>query len=134
MHSFEDVRAYLAAKFELGDNDPYVISFELDMDDGRVQGVYLAELDTEQGRKYLRVSSPIAPIGEMDPARCLRFNWEQRVGFLALSDIDGVAYLHLCENRPFDSLSEEELEGMLREIGVLADSLERAMHRGRDVG
>lgn len=134
MNSFEDVRAYLAANYELGDNDPYVISFELDVEDGRVQGVYLAELDSEQGRKFLRVSSPIAPIGEMDATRCLRFNWEQRVGYLALHDIDGVPYLHLCENRPFDSLSDQDLDHIVREIGSLADSLERAMHRGRDVG
>jgi hypothetical protein len=134
MHSFEDVRGYLAANYELGDNDPYVISFELDVEEGRLQGVYLAELDTEQGRKYLRVSSPIAPIGDMDATRCLRFNWEQRVGFLALSDIDGVPYLHLCENRPFDALTEADLDHIVREIGTLADSLEHAMHRGRDVG
>lgn len=134
MNSFEDVRAHLAAKYELHDNDPYVITFDLDLDEGRVQGIYLAELDTDEGRKYLRVSSPIAPLAATDAAKCLRFNWEQRVGYLALSDIDGQAYLHLCENRPFVGLGAAELEYIVREIGGLADSLEQAMHKGRDVG
>ncbi len=134
MNSFEDVRAHLAAQYELHDNDPYVITFDLDLDEGRVQGIYLAELETEEGRKYLRVSSPIAPIDATDAIKCLRFNWEQRVGYLALSDIDGQAYLHLCENRPFAGLSAIELDFIVREIGGLADSLEQAMQRGRDVG
>jgi hypothetical protein len=134
MHSFEDVRSFLATRHALRDNDPYVISFEMSLDDGRRQGVFLAELDTDAGRKYLRVSTPVAPIGSRDAGKCLRFNWEQRVGYLALSDIDGVPYLHLCENRPFTGLNEDELESMIVELATLADGLERAMSRGRDVG
>lgn len=134
MHSFEDVRSFLATRHALRDNDPYVISFDMALEDGRRQGVFLAELDTDAGRKYLRVSTPVAPIGSRDAAKCLRFNWEQRVGYLSLSDIDGVPYLHLCENRPFTGLSEDELESMIVELATLADGLERAMSKGRDVG
>ena len=134
MHSFEDVRSYLVSRHTLNDSEPYVISFEMDLADGRRQSVFLAELDTDHGHKYLRVSTPVAPIGSRDAAKCLRFNWEQRVGYLALSDIEGEAYLHLCENRPFQGLSEDELEAMIAELANLADSLERAMSKGRDVG
>jgi hypothetical protein len=134
MNSFEDVRSFLATHHELDNNDPYVISFEMALVDGRRQSVFLAELDTDAGRKYLRVSTPVAPIGNRDAGKCLRFNWEQRVGYLALSDIDGQAYLHLCENRPFEGLSEDELESMIAELAALADGLESAMSRGRDVG
>ena len=134
MHSFEDVRSFLASRHALRDNDPYVISFDMLLDEGRRQGVFLAELDTDSGRKYLRVSTPVAPIGTRDAMKCLRFNWEQRVGYLALSDIDGVPWLHLCENRPFEGLSERELQSMIAELATLADSLERAMGKGRDVG
>jgi hypothetical protein len=134
MHSFEDVRSYLATRHTLNHNDPYVISFEMGLEEGRLQSVFLAELDTDAGRKYLRVSTPVAPIDSRDAAKCLRFNWEQRVGHLALGDLDGQAYLHLCENRPFEGLSEAELESIIGELAILADSLESAMSRGRDVG
>lgn len=134
MQSFEDVRSFLVSRHTLNDNEPYVISFEMDLAEGRRQSVFLAELDTDNGRKYLRVSTPVAAIGTRDAAKCLRFNWEQRVGYLALSDIEGQAYLHLCENRPFHGLSEDELEAMIAELAGLADGLERAMSKGRDVG
>jgi hypothetical protein len=134
MQSFEDVRSHLVAHHHVNDNDPYVISFEVELGEGRRQSVFLAELDTDGGRKYLRVSTPVAPIGKRDAAKCLRFNWEQRVGYLSLSDIDGEAYLHLCENRPFHGLTEEELDSVVAELAILADGLERAMSKGRDVG
>jgi hypothetical protein len=134
MHSFEDVRSHLAAHHDLRDNEPYLLSFDLQLGDHRQQGIYLAELETEKGRKYLRVSSPVAPIGARDALRCLRFNWEQRVGYLALSDLDGVPYLHICENRPFHGLTATELDFIVRELGTLADQLERAMSKGKDVG
>lgn len=133
MDSFEDARTHLATRYALRDSDPYLISFDLPAPDGRRQSVFLAELDSEKGRKYLRVSSPIAPLGDLDPAKCLRFNWEQRVGYLSLSDLDGVPYLHLCENRPFRGLSAKELDSVVAEIGALADRLEHLMSRGKDV-
>jgi hypothetical protein len=132
MQSFEDVRTHFAAQQTLANNEPYLISFELDTGDGRRQGIYLAELESEDGNKLLRVSTPVAPLGAMDPAKCLRFNWAQRVGYLALNDLDRVPYLHLCENRPYSQLSERELDRVIAEIGALADSLEQAMNRGKD--
>lgn len=131
MHSFEDVRSHLASKYELEDNDPYLISFEVPLADQRRQGLFLAELDTEQGRKYLRVSTPVAPIDARNATKCLRFNWEQRVGYLALSDIGGEAYLHLCENRPFHGLSGQELDAIVLELAHLADKLEQALQPGK---
>ena len=92
----------------------------------------LAELEGDDGRKYLRVSTPIGPVAGMDAKRCLRFNWEQRVGFLAVSDLDGAPYLHLCENRPYELLDEKELVRLIDEIGPLGDRLEKAMSSGGD--
>ena len=133
MHSFEDVRAHISAHYETRDSEPYLISLELALGEGRFQGLYLAELDSEQGRKYLRVSTPIAPLGQRDALRCLRFNWEQRVGYLAVSDLDGVPYLHLCENRPYQQLTAKELDAVLVELGTLADRLEQLMGKGKDL-
>jgi hypothetical protein len=98
----------------------------------RHQGLYFAEIDAEDGRKYLRISTPIGPLTGMDAKRCLRFNWEQRVGFLAVSDLDGSPYLHLCENRPYELLSPEELDRLIDEIGPLGDRLEEAISAGGD--
>jgi hypothetical protein len=133
MHSFEDVRAHLVARHSLRANDPYLLSFDLPVGDGRRQSLFLAELESDDGRKYLRVSSPVAPLGRFDAAKCLRFNWEQRVGYFALSDLDGEPYLHLCENRPYNQLSQKELDHVIAEVGALADSLEHLMGRGKDV-
>jgi hypothetical protein len=133
VHSFEDVRSYVNARQQLRINDPYLISFDLQIEGSqRHQGMYLAELEGEDGRKYLRVSTPIGPLTGMDARRCLRFNWEQRVGFLAVSDLDGSPYVHLCENRPYELLTPAELDSLIDEIGPLGDALEKAISAGAD--
>jgi len=133
VQSFEEVRSYITARRELRINDPYLISFDLQIEGGkRHQGLYFAELEGEDGRKYLRVSTPIGPLTGMDARRCLRFNWEQRVGFLAVSDLDGSPYLQLCENRPYELLTAAELDRLIGEIGPLGDNLEKAISAGGD--
>jgi hypothetical protein len=127
MRHFEAVRSHLGSKHELRHNDPYLISFDLQLSQGRHQGIYLAELEDESGRRYLRVSTPIGPLSGTDPNRCLRFNWQQRTGFLAVADLDGAPYLHLCENRPYEILDDEELQRLVGELGTLGDQLEQAI-------
>lgn len=133
MQSFEEVRSHISARQQLRINDPYLVSFDMLTDGGnRHQGVYLAELEGEEGRKYLRISTPIGPLTGTDAKRCLRFNWEQRVGYLAVSDLDGSPYLHLCENRPYELLTPDELDRLIDEIGPLGDRLEKAISAGGD--
>ncbi|MBS0584237.1 MAG: hypothetical protein JSS42_14170 [Proteobacteria bacterium] len=133
MHSFEEIRAYIAAKYPLRINDPYLICFDVALEHGkRHQGLYLAELNDEAGSTYLRVSTPIGPLTGMDARRCLRFNWEQRLGFLAVSDLDGSPYLHLCENRPYELLNAREIDRLVAELGPLGDKLEQAISQGDD--
>lgn len=132
MRSFEDVRAHLGARFALTASEPYQIGFDLDIDEDRRQGIFLGDLETEGGRRYLRISTPIAPLAKSDATRSLRFNWEQRVGYLAVGDLDGVPYLHLCENRPYDGLDANEVDALVEEVGRLADSLERLINQGAD--
>lgn len=127
MRHFEAVRSHLGAAHTLRHNDPYLISFDLDVAPGRHQGIYLAELEDEADRRFLRISTPIGPLSGIDAQRALRFNWEQRTGFLAVADLDGSPYLHLCENRPYDLLDAMELERVIRELGTLGDQLERAI-------
>ena len=132
MRHFEAVRSHIGSLHELRQNDPYLISFDLALGQGRHQGIYLAELEGESGRRYLRVSTPIGPLAGTDPNRCLRFNWQQSTGFLAVADLDGSPYLHLCENRPYEFLDQTELQRVVRELGVLGDQLERIMATGED--
>lgn len=133
MHNFEQIRSHVSSRYTLRINDPYLLSFDVLIGSGtRHQGIYLSELDHEGGRKYLRISTPIGPLTGMDPKRCLRFNWEQRVGFLAVSDLDGSPYLQLCENRPYEHLATEELDSLIAELGLLGDRLEQAISAGGD--
>jgi hypothetical protein len=133
MQSFEEIRAHIAAKHPLRINDPYLICFDVALERGqRHQGLYLAELNDESGHTYLRVSTPIGPLTGLDARRCLRFNWEQRVGFLAVSDLDGSPYLHLCENRPYELLNAKEIDRLIDELGSLGDKLEQVISQGDD--
>ncbi|HVH35174.1 MAG TPA: hypothetical protein VM847_13800 [Tahibacter sp.] len=133
MHSFEQIRSHISAKHQLRINDPYLISFDLLLQGGtRHQGIYLSELDNEDGRKFLRISTPIGPLTGMDAKRCLRFNWEQRMGYLAVSDLDGSPYLQLCENRPYENLVVEEIDLLIAEMGPLGDNMEQAISAGGD--
>lgn len=132
MHHFEAVRSHVGSQHGLRQNDPYLISFDLSLPHGRHQGIYLAELEAESGRRYLRISTPIGPLTGADAQRCLRFNWEQRCGFLAIADLDGSPYLHLCENRPYELLDEDELQRVIAELGILGDQLEQLVASDSD--
>ncbi len=135
MNSFEDIRAHCASRWTLRDNEPYLLSFDLPVQAGqRQQSLFLAELEDEDGNCYLRVSTPVAPVEGDVSVRALRFNWEQRVGYLAVSDIGSVPYLHLCENRPYELLDANELDHVVGELGPLADRLERAIIGAHDQG
>jgi len=134
MQNFEHVRAHVASRYTVNANEPYLIALELSIDHGkRRQGIFLAELEGEDDRRYLRVSTAIAPMTGIDARRALGFNWEQRVGYLALSELDGVPYLQLCENRPYASLTAAEVDRLVLEIGGLGDRLEQAFSAGGDV-
>jgi len=79
------------------------------------------------------VSTAVAPTTGIDCRRALAFNWESRVGYLSIGDLDGVPYLQLCENRPYDSLTPAEVDRLVLEIGGLGDRMERALSAGGDL-
>jgi hypothetical protein len=132
MRHFEAVRSHIGSQHALRNNDPYLISFDLELSKDRHQGIYLAELEDESERRYLRISTPIGPLAGTDPSRCLRFNWQQRTGFLAVADLDGAPYLHLCENRPYEFLDGDELQRLISEMGLLGDQLEQIITTTED--
>ncbi len=132
MQHFEAIRSHVGNLHPLNHSAPYQIGFDLPLGHGRQQGIYLAEMEGEHGRRYLRISTPIVPLAATDPSRCLRFNWEQRTGYLAVSDLEGVPWLHLCDNCPYAILDSGELERLIRELGTLGDRLEQALLQGAD--
>jgi len=92
MHNFEQIRSHLvSAGYRLTLLDPFVACVELSLAQGkRHQAIFLAELQDDDGRNYLRVSTAIAPTTGMDARRALAFNWQSRVGYLAVGELDGV--------------------------------------------
>lgn len=135
MENFEQVRSQLkSAGFHLTMQDDHVACVELSLEQGtRHQAIFLSELDDDDGRPYLRVSSAVAPTTGMDARRALAFNWQSRVGYLAIGNLDGVPYLQLCENRPYDGLDAAEVQRLVLEIGGLGDRMERELSANGDL-
>ena len=133
MLNFEQIRGHLLARYKLTTNEPYLICVRLSLDKGRRhQSIYLAELEHEE-RKFVRVSTVLAPTTGVDLKRALAFNWESPVGYFAISPLDGVPYLQLCENRPYDCLDASEIDRLVLEIGGLGDRIEHLLSAGGDL-
>ena len=135
MDNFEQIRSHLLASgYKLTLQEPFVRCVELSLAQGkRHQAIFLSEMQDDDGRDYLRVSTAVAPTTGLDARRALAFNWESRVGFLAIGELDGVPYLQLCENRPYDGLTPAEVDRMVLEIGGLGDNMERALSANGDL-
>jgi hypothetical protein len=134
MQNFEQIRAHVTANYAVRSSDPYLIGLDISLDQGtRRQSVFLTELEGDDNRTYLRFSTSIAPITGLDARRALYFNWEQRLGHLAVSELDGVPYLQLCENRPLESLTASEIDRIIIEIAGLGDRMERTFSAGGDL-
>lgn len=135
MQNFESIRSHIGAgHYRITLHEPYMACVELSFGGGkRHQTIYLSELQDDDGRPYLRVNTMVAPITSVDPRRALAFNWESRVGYLAVGELDEVPWLQLCENRPYDSLTAAEVDRLILEIGGMGDRLEQALSAGGDL-
>ena len=134
MQNFEQIRSHLQGKYKLTASEPYLACVQLSLDHGkRHQSIFLSEMMSEDERCFLRVSTVIAPMTGIDPRRMLAFNWQSPVGYLAIGDLDGVPYLQLCENRPYDTLVAAEIDRLVLEIGGLGDQMERMLSAGGDL-
>lgn len=135
MQNFEQVREHLnGSDYKISMQEAFVACVELSLDHGkRHQAIFLSEMQDDDGRCYLRVSSALCPTTGVDARRALAFNWASRVGYLAIGDLDGVPYLQLCENRPYDNLDAAEIDRLILEIGGTSDSIELMMSAGGDL-
>lgn len=134
METFSEVRKHIMDAYELKIDEPFILSFECPLDEtGRLQSIFLAELQTSDGRRVLRVETPVAPLTDLDAEKCLRINLMQRVGYLAVGDLDGVPYIKMCENLPYAFLMDQELEYVIRHVARTADQMEQSLEPGEDI-
>ena len=134
METFSEVRKHMMDLYELKIDEPFIISFEFPFADSeRRQSIFLAELETAEGRRVLRVESPVAPLSDLDAEKCLRINLTQRVGYLAVGDLDGIPYIKMCENLPYAFVGERELDYTIRNVATTADKMEQFLEPGEDI-
>ena len=134
MDTFAEVRQHIIDHHELTIDEPFIISFDCPIEDsGRLQSIFLAELKTGDGRRVLRVETPVAPLADFDAEKCLRINLMQRVGYLAVGDLDSTPYIKMCENLPYAFLVEQELDYAVKHVSRAADQMERSLQHGKDL-
>jgi len=134
METFSEVRKHIMDSHELQIDEPFIIGFECRLDETeRLQSIFLAELNSSDGRRVLRVETPVAPLADFDAEKCLRINLMQRVGYLAVGDLDGVPYIKMCENLPYAYLVDQELDYVIRHVARTADQMEQSLEPGEDI-
>lgn len=136
METFSEVRRHMMELYELRIDEPFIISFEYPIESAggpRRQSIFLAELEAADGRRVLRVETPVAPLDDLDAEKCLRINLTQRVGYFAVGDLDGVPYIKMCENLPYAFVGEEELDYTIRNVAQTADKMEQFLEPGEDI-
>jgi hypothetical protein len=134
METFFEIRKHMMDLYELSIDEPFIISFEYPIQaSGRRQSIFLAELETSEGRRVLRVETPVAPLADLDAEKCLRINLTQRVGYLAVGDLDGIPYIKMCANLPYAYVGEQELDYTISNVARSADNMEQFLEPGSDL-
>jgi len=134
MDTFAEVRNHIMQSYALTIDEHFILSFDCPIEDsGRLQSIFLAELKTGDGRRVLRVETPVAPLADFDAEKCLRINQMQRVGYLAVGDLDSTPYIKMCENLPYAFLGEQELDYAIHHVARSADQMEQSLEHGKDL-
>lgn len=134
MKTFAEIRNHVMSHHTLMIDEPFLLGFESTTDDAnRKQSMFLAELKTSDGRRFLRIETPVVPLAEIDAEKCLRINQMQRIGYLAVGDLEGTPYIKLCENMPYSTLDDNELEYVINTMAPFADSIEKALDPDGDI-
>jgi len=134
VNTFTEIRDHIMERHTLMIDEPFLLGFESPADAGnRKQSMFLAEIKDSDGRRYLRIETPVVPLEDFDAEKCLRINLMQRVAYLAVGDLDGIPYIKLCENMPYSTLNEQELEYVINTMAPFADRIEKALEPGGDI-
>jgi len=133
VETFAEVRKHIIDHHQLFLDEPFQIAFEYPIKSGdRKQSIFLAELKSADNRRYLRVETVICPLEDFDAEKCLRINLILRVGYLAVGDLDGTAYVKMCHNLAYSSLHGDELEYVIKQMAPMADRMEQVLESHGD--
>jgi len=130
--TFSHISQAAEKHFKIVHRDKFVLGVELDTGGNRHQTVFLAELIDDDDRRYLRLETAVAPLGNHDPIKLLRINLTLRVGYLAVGDLESVAFLKLCKNNAYRYLTEQMLIDDIRQVAKLGDQIEQMLMQGGD--
>jgi hypothetical protein len=134
LETFAEVRKHVWDNHRLFIDEPFQLAFEYPIkESGRKQSVFLAELKSADNRRYLRVETLICPLEDFDAEKCLRINLILRVGYLAVGDLEGTAYVKMCENLAYSALNADELEYVISHMAPMADRMEQALEAHADI-
>jgi len=134
METFAEVRKHVMDHHKLFMDEPFQLGFECTMDgSNRKQSVFLAEIKSADNRRYVRVETLICPLEDFDAEKCLRINLVLRVGYLAVGDLESIAYVKMCANLAYASLDADELEYVISHIAPMADRMEQALETHGDI-
>lgn len=132
MDTFAQIAEFAEKNFDIVHRDKFVLGIEVEVDNGRHQSIFLAELKDQNDHRHLRVETTVAPLGEMDPAKLLRINLLLRAGYLAIGDLEGIPFIKLCRNTPYRFLTDDMLTSDIQRISQLGDKLEQMLVDGGD--
>jgi hypothetical protein len=133
MDTFAAIEEHVKDHFDVVHEEPFMLGLEVPVgDSGRRQSVFLAELKSPDGKRFLRVETTVAPLADHDSEKCLRVNLMLRTGYLAVGDLEGVPFLKLCENMIYNNLTVEVLDYMIGHIAELGDKIEITLNKGGD--
>ena len=134
MKTFAEIRNHVIEHHPLMIDEPFLLGFESPIEGSdRKQSMFLAELKASDGRRFLRIETPVVPLEDFDAEKCLRINLMQRVGYLAVGDLEGTPYVKLCENMAYSTLNDEELEYVVATMAPFADRIEKALEPSSDI-
>lgn len=133
MDTFAEVRQHALEQFEPLIDEPFVLCFECVVGDNRRQNMFLAEFEGNDDRRYLRIETPVAPLKDLAPEKCLRINLTQRLGYLAVGDMEGEPWIKLCENIPYSTLTAQELDHVVMRMAQKADRIEQWLSPESDI-
>ena len=134
MDTFAEVREHILEYYDPLIDEPFVLGFDFKLNDsGRRQSIFLAEITGNDERRYLRIETPVVPLSELDAEKCLRINLTQRVGYLAVGDMDNEPWIKLCHNIPYALLSAQELDHTVARMASKADRFEQWLHPESDI-
>jgi len=133
METFAAIEDFVREHYAVVHEEPFMLGLEIPVgDSGRRQSVFLAEIKNQDGKRFLRIETTVAPLADHSADKCLRVNLLLRTGYLAVGDLEGVPFVKLCENLIYSPTMEEHLDYVIDQIAELGDKIEVTLNKGGD--